>query len=438
NPKQGVGNSGGAGHAAAMIAPRYLLAFDTKTLPAESVDVLVVGAGVAGMACAIEAAKHGRGVLLVSKSSLSESNTAYAQGGIAAALQGIADGPELHLADTLATGEGLCDEAVVREVVSSGQSAIDFLIDCGVKFDRDARGQLEIAMEAAHSEARVLHAGGDKTGREIARGMIARVNAEELIRSYEHCFVVDLLTSDECCVGALISYRGELRVIYASVVVLASGGCGRLYRESSNPKVATGDGHAMALRAGATMRDLELVQFHPTILYVAGGPRVLVTEAIRGAGAYLRNDLGERFMLKVDERGELAPRDVVSRAIEREMRARAEGSVFLDVTHLPLGEVRRRFPGFAEVCESRGLDLSKSWVPVRPGPHYMIGGVAVDHEARSTIDGLYAIGEAAASGLHGANRLASNSLLEGVVLGRRLGTHLAGLNLMAARALRVR
>ena len=414
-----------------MEMPRYLVSFDSRKLPVEETDVLIIGSGVAGLCTAIEVTNSGKRALVVNKSTLDESNTRYAQGGIAAAFDGRPESVESHVADTLAAGDALCDEGVVRAVVESGPNAIEFLRKSSCQFDESESGEPEVANEAAHSSPRVLHSGGDATGHEMARALIATARLQERLRTYENCFVVDLLTDDEDdsrCIGALVFLEGKLRIIYAGATVLATGGVGRLYRESSNPKIATGDGHAMSLRAGVVLRDLEMVQFHPTLSYVSGAPRVLVTEALRGAGAVLRGSSGERFMERYDDRGELAPRDVLSRAIVKEMELRNETAVFLDVTHFSEQELRR-FPGFASLCRDYEIDVSRSWVPVRPGPHYMMGGLKTDLEGRTSLDGLYAVGEASSSGLHGANRLASNSLLEGVVLGRRLGKHLANTQL---------
>lgn len=378
----------------------------------------MIGTGVAGMTTALTAARAGRSVLMVNKSGLEDSNTQRAKGGIAAVLDA-ADSIESHVADTLTAGDGLCDEPVVREIVGHGSDAIEFLQANSAVFD--GGGVPDLGREGGHSGHRIVHAGGDATGAEVSRSMLAACREQATLRAYDHTFVLDLLVDDDRCYGALVQRQGELHVVWAQTVVMASGGAGRLYRESSNPKVATADGHAMAIRAGVVMRDMELVQFHPTLLYVAGLARTLITEAIRGHGAYLRTTDGTRFMLDVHEMGELAPRDVVARAINREMRQSGDPAVFLDVTHLDQSELQRRFPTFIECCEVAGIDPSQSWVPVRPGPHYMIGGIKADTHGRTSLDGLLAVGEASSTGLHGANRLASNSLLEGVVCGRNAG-----------------
>ncbi len=401
---------------------RSLLDLPAAGENAQFCDVLIIGCGIAGLSCAIEAANAGRRVTLLNKGSIAESNTLWAQGGIAAATDPMPESIEAHVQDTLLAGDGLCDEAMVRQIIASGPDAVAFLRQSGCDFDLDEAGNPAIGHEAAHSLPRIIHAGGDATGAEVSRGLLARAQSTPGIELRENTFVIDLLVEEgRCCGVAVQQSGGQLAVIWASETVLASGGAGRLYRESSNPPVATGDGHAMAIRAGAVMQDLEMIQFHPTLLYVAGAPRTLLTEALRGAGAVLRNSAGDRFMERYDERLELAPRDIVARAISAEMRRTGDEAGFLDVTHLDQAMLRERFPGFSALCDKFGIDVARSWVPVRPGPHYMIGGIAADRSARTSIDGLYAIGEVASNGFHGANRLASNSLLEGVVVGRQLG-----------------
>ncbi len=399
---------------------RYLTSFDTAHMAHETVDVLVIGTGVAGLSAAIVSARSGAETLMVNKSALEESNTAYAKGGVAAVIASD-DTIEAHVHDTLVAGDGLCDEAAVREIVAGGRESIEFLKQCGARFDLTPEGELDLGREGGHSGHRIVHAGGDATGAEIARSLLAAAKSEPNLRAYKNTFVLDLLTHEGRCVGAIMMRHNEPHVVYARTTILASGGAGQLYRESTNPHVATADGHAMALRAGGLMLDMEMVQFHPTLLYVAGLERRLITEALRGHGALLRNTAGERFMVGQHELAELAPRDIVSRAINRELRRTGDAAVFLDVTHLSQADLRVKFPGFMQCCDDAGIDTARQWVPIRPGPHYMIGGIQADTCGRTAIEGLLAVGEVTSSGLHGANRLASNSLLEGLVCGRRAG-----------------
>ncbi|MCC6465907.1 MAG: L-aspartate oxidase [Planctomycetes bacterium] len=399
---------------------RYLISFDTAHLSHEVVDVLVIGTGVAGLTAAITAARKGAETLVVNKAELLESNTAYAKGGIAAVM-GRNDTVDSHVQDTLVAGDGLCDEAAVRAIVGASAHAIEFVRSCGAKFDLAPDGELDLGREGGHTHHRILHAGGDATGAEMARALLAAAQKESLLRAYRNAFVLDLLTDGGVCVGAIMVRHNEPHVVFARTTILCSGGAGQLYRESSNPAVATADGHAMAIRAGCAMRDMEMVQFHPTLLYVAGLDRRLITEALRGHGAYLRNSAGQRFMVGQHELAELAPRDVVSRAINRELRKTGDAAAFLDVTHLNPAELRRKFPSFMEACDEADIDVTHSWVPVRPGPHYMIGGVQAGVRGETGLPGLLAAGEATSSGLHGANRLASNSLLEGLVCGELAG-----------------
>ena len=398
---------------------RYLVNFEPARLPHLFVDVLVLGGGVAGLRAALEAAETSE-VLLVCKAGLDDSNTAVAQGGIAAALDP-ADSPEKHAADTLALAEGLADERVVHDVAAAAPRVIQELASWGAHFDRHD-STLALGREGAHSMPRIVHARGDATGRELVRVLAAQVRDHPRIRVFEHCFAIDLLTDDGCCVGAITWHaKYGLQMFWATTTILATGGVGAVYRETTNPPVATGDGLAMALRAGAVLRDLEFVQFHPTTLYVAGAARALISEAVRGEGAYLRNRAGERFMLRYDERGELAPRDIVSRAIHSEMRREHFTHVFLDVRHFEPGRFARRFPTIDALCRQFDIHPERDLIPVRPSAHYMVGGVRTDPMGRTRLPGLLACGEVASSGLHGANRLASNSLLEGLVIGRRAG-----------------
>ena len=398
---------------------RYLLDFDTAELPGHGVDVLVIGSGIAGIVAALEASRS-HTVALVTKATISETNTWYAQGGIAGAV-GEADSIELHLADTLVVGQGLCDEAVVRAVVGEAPTALAELQHLGVHFDTAEGGEVELAREGGHSLPRVLHA-GDTTGAAVQDALSALVRKSPVIEIYEERFLVDLLTFEDRCVGALICSRetGKLQAFWADAVVLATGGSGQAFRVTTNPGIATGDGVAAAWRAGAEVADLEFVQFHPTALDSAAEPRFLITEALRGEGAYLLDCDERRFMLGVHPLAELAPRDVVSREIEKVMRRCGRPNVWLDARHLGEGLLRHRFPAIWQACLDAGYDLSTDLVPVAPAAHYQIGGVKVDVDGRTSLPGLFASGEVTASGLHGANRLASNSLLEGLVFSRRI------------------
>jgi L-aspartate oxidase len=375
-------------------------------------DFLVAGAGVAGLRAAIELAEAGS-VLVVAKESLRESSSEYAQGGIAVAL-GEDDDVELHEQDTLYAGDGLCDPVAVRTLVEEGPAAIEQLIEWGAEFDREG-GKLAFTREGAHSRNRILHSHGDSTGREIARTLYRKAAslANVTLRSYSS--IRDLLLDDGGACGAMLNEDA----VRARSVLLATGGLGRVYVNTTNPDVATGDGVAMAWRAGAEMQDLEFVQFHPTALHVEGAPRFLLSEALRGEGAHLLNAAGERFMERYHPLKELAPRDVVARAIVREMTATGSPHVFLDLSGRKPGFVRGRFPRIYETCLRYGIDLETQAAPVAPAAHYAMGGVRTDLDGRTSVRRLYAAGEVACTGVHGANRLASNSLLEGVVFGLR-------------------
>ncbi|HUR52559.1 MAG TPA: L-aspartate oxidase, partial [Gemmataceae bacterium] len=326
-----------------------------------------------------------------------------------------------HVEDTLVAGDGLCDRAVVDLVVREAPDQIEKLIEFGTKFDEE-NGRLALTREGGHSHRRIVHALGDSTGFEMMRATIAHARTRPNVRIWDDTFTIDLLTHDGACAGAVVSRPGLGKVlIWANQVVLASGGCGMVYRETTNPPVATGDGMAAAHRAGAELRDMEFMQFHPTVLYVAGSARYLISEAVRGEGAYLRDVNGERFMPGSDPRAELAPRDVVARAIFRTMESTQHPNVYLDLSHLDPAMVLHRFPGINRVCRGFGLDITKDRIPVRPGAHYMVGGVTTDANGRTTLPNLWAAGEVTSSGLHGANRLASNSLIEGLVFGALCG-----------------
>jgi L-aspartate oxidase len=383
-------------------------------------DFLVIGAGVAGLRAAIELASAGS-VLVIAKDTLRESSSEYAQGGIAVALSDD-DEVELHEQDTLYAGDGLCDRAAVHTLVEEGPAAIQELIEWGAEFDRDG-SKLSFTREGAHSRNRILHSHGDSTGREIARTLYKKAVSLPNVEFRTYAAVVDLMKENQAIAGALVfdAKRNELLPVHARAVLLATGGLGRVYKETTNPDVATGDGVAMAWRAGAEISNIEFVQFHPTALHVEGAPRFLLSEALRGEGAHLVNADGERFMSRYHEMGELAPRDVVSRAIVSELKRTGDPHVFLDLTHRGPEFIRNRFPRIYETCKLYGVDISTSPAPVHPAAHYAMGGVWTDLNGQTSLDRLFAAGEAACTGVHGANRLASNSLLEGVVFGARSG-----------------
>ncbi|MDX1947336.1 MAG: L-aspartate oxidase [Pirellulaceae bacterium] len=402
-----------------LLTPRYLVPFQPRELPHYFADVLVIGGGLAGLRAA-HAIDPRLSVLVVTKDAIEQSNSNYAQGGIAGVLDPD-DHFEEHVQDTLVAGGTLCDEQVVEMVVREAPERIQELIDWGTHFDEHA-GKITLGREGGHSKSRIVHALGDMTGKEVMRAVIAHTHRLPNVRVWENTFTLDLLTHAGACRGAIVVTRhGEKMLVWARQTVLTTGGCGQIYRESTNPPVATGDGHAMAYRAGARLRDMEFVQFHPTVLYIAGGSRSLITEAVRGEGGWLVDKDGVRFMPGYDARAELAPRDIVSQAIVNQMEKTRHPCVYLDVTHLDAAFVLKRFPGIAAACQQFGIDITRDKIPVRPGAHYMIGGVTVDQTGRTSLPGLWAAGEVSSSGLHGANRLASNSLLEGLVYGAHAG-----------------
>jgi L-aspartate oxidase len=389
------------------------------------VDFLVMGAGVAGLRAAVELARHGE-VLVVTKESLEESNTHYAQGGIAVATEGDAD-VALHLEDTINAGDGLVFRAAAEVLVAEGPVCVAELIEWGAAFDKEA-GELLRTREGAHSLPRILHANGDATGAEISRSLVAFARAHKRIQFAEWTMVTGLVVADGRVVAADLAGAGPLAAdsepkrVSASGVLIASGGAGQVFSDTTNPAVATGDGIALAHEAGAALADMEFYQFHPTALALPGVPRFLLSEALRGEGAYLRNERGERFMERYHPLLELAPRDVVARAIAREAMGDAPGAtqaVYLDMRHVRGFDLHRRFPGISAFLRQHGLDLASDLIPVRPAAHYLMGGIMTDLAGRTTLGGLYAAGEAACTGVHGANRLASNSLLEGLVFGAR-------------------
>jgi L-aspartate oxidase len=398
----------------------YIASRSGEPLHRRTFDVLVLGGGIAGLTGAIAAARRWR-VGLLTKSTFDDTTTFLAQGGIAAAL-GPSDSPELHFQDTVNAGAGLCDEEAVRVLVNEGPDRVRELMEICPRFDK-VDGQIVLGREGAHSVARVVHAGGDATGSEVSSALAEAARVGSRVQLYENEFVIDLLTVEGRCVGALTLNLDDagLTLNVAMVTVLATGGAGQVYGRTTNPSVATGDGIAMAYRAGAAIRDLEFVQFHPTGLAVPGQETVqLITEALRGEGAYLRNAAGERFMTAHDPRAELASRDVVVRAMVGEMRREGSDHVYLDATHLDSAWLQERFPRVTAGLAEHGLDLATQLIPVAPVCHYFVGGVVTDVWGRTTVPGLYASGEVASTGVHGANRLASNSLLEGLVFSDRV------------------
>jgi L-aspartate oxidase len=391
---------------------------DKKRAAAET-DFVVIGAGVAGLRAAIELASSGR-VLVLAKLEVKESATQYAQGGIAAALSD-EDEISLHLQDTLIAGDGLCNAQAARVLVEEGPERIEELIAWGTQFDRNGT-KLAFTREGAHSRDRILHAHGDSTGQEISRALFFKAKSIKNISVVEFEFATDLVVENDRVVGVkLLGETGELHTVRAAAVLLATGGLGHVYKETTNPAVATGDGVAMAYRAGTEVSDMEFVQFHPTALYVKGAPRFLLSEALRGEGAVLRNEQMARFMPKYHPLAELAPRDVVARAIAHELEVSRgkDPVVYLDLTHKNPDVIRKRFPRIYDTCLKYNVDITTDMIPVRPAAHYAMGGVKTDLDGRTSIRGLYAAGEVACTGVHGANRLASNSLLEGLVFGER-------------------
>jgi L-aspartate oxidase len=383
-------------------------------------DFLIIGSGIAGLRAAIELGSAGR-VLLLTKDRPNESNTEWAQGGIAVALSD-EDEVSLHYDDTLRAGDGLCSPEAVKVLVGEGIRYINELIDWGTAFDRDGM-QLSFSKEAAHSRSRVLHAQGDSTGREIIRVLLMKALANPNVVLKPHCFTLELIVEDGVVWGAyfLDEQAKRVRKVLAQSTILTSGGAGQVYSETTNPDLATGDGLAMAHRAGAVLADMEFFQFHPTGLFLSGAPRFLLTEAIRGEGGYLRNIDCDRFMRQYHEMGELAPRDVVSRAIVAEMKRTMSNFVYLDLTHLDSNFIQRRFPKVCSTCLNYNIDITVDMIPTHPAAHYLMGGVKTDLNGCSSLKNLYAAGEVACTGVHGANRLASNSLLEGLVYGARAG-----------------
>ena len=392
-------------------------------------DFIIIGSGIAGLSFALNAAQHGS-VAIVTKRARAESSTAWAQGGIAS-VTSTEDSFELHVADTLDAGAGLCDAAVVRRIVTDGPARIRELIEFGVHFDErelpDGSHELDLAREGGHSKRRILHA-RDITGREIESALLAAIERAPSVTVFENHIAVDLITlgklglaSADRCLGAYVldEATGEVATLRSDRVILATGGCGKVYLYTTNPSIATGDGVAMAWRAGAKIANMEFIQFHPTCLFHPEARSFLISEAVRGEGARLIDAKGREFMAKYDARKELAPRDIVARAIDAEMKRTGARCVYLDITHQPAEFVRDRFPNIYETCLGLGIDITRQPIPVVPAAHYQCGGVQTDENGASALRGLFAIGEVACTGLHGANRLASNSLLEACVLAHR-------------------
>ncbi len=390
----------------------------SRTVP--DTDFLVIGSGVAGLRAALELCRIGR-VIVLTKGHPLQSNSIFAQGGVAVAMSE-EDDVAIHLTDTVKAGHGLCRRDAVRVLVEEGPNRIQELIRWGAKFDKTG-GKFAFAREAAHSRSRILRARGDATGNEMVRALLTQVVRQKQIVRLDYHFTVDLVVEAGRCCGAVVldEYSGEQFIIPAKAVLLSTGGAGQIFARTTNPPNATGDGMAMAFRAGAELQDMEFVQFHPTALYLPSSPPFLLSEAMRGEGGQLRNNKGEAFMQRYHPLGVLAPRDIVARAIWTEMAATRARHVYLDVTHLGSNFVKRRFPTIYATCLRHDIDITEEWIPVSPSAHYMMGGVATDINGATTLPGLFAAGEVACSGVHGANRLASNSLLEGLVFGMRAG-----------------
>lgn len=399
---------------------RYLIDFDIRDIACEYHDVVIIGSGIAGVYTALEIPEE-YDVAILTKETIEISNSVLAQGGIAVSLDK-EDSPELHFKDTLYAGAGLCDEKSVWVLVNEAAENIEHLCRLGVNFDRKSPGELALTREGAHSKNRIIHA-GDTTGKEVCDKLTSVVKTRNNIKIKERTFVIDLLTEDNTCKGVLV-YDEDTSLVKAclsNIVVCATGGYGQLYEYTTNPEVATGDGVCLAYRAGAELMDLEFIQFHPTVLYHPENKSFLISEAVRGEGALLRNINGKRFMPEYHELNELAPRDVVSRAIFEEMRKTGSTHVYLDITFKERQYLESRFPNIFRTCLGYGIDISKDFIPVAPAEHYCMGGIRTDVYGRTPITGFYACGEAACNGIHGANRLASNSLLEGLVFGHKIG-----------------
>ncbi|MNR99762.1 L-aspartate oxidase [compost metagenome] len=396
-------------------------------------NYLIIGSGVAGLTFAIKIADRypDKKVTIVTKANADESNTKYAQGGIAIVIDKDEDSYQKHIEDTLICGDGLCDEAVVKMVVTEGPKRLKELIEWGAKFDKNAEGNFDLGKEGGHSENRVVHH-KDQTGHEIERAILMQVYQKENITVLDHHFAIDLITENNICLGAYVLNQktNEITTYQAEITVLATGGIGHLYGHTTNPAIATGDGIAMAFRANAAIKEMEFIQFHPTALYdTSTGSKFLISEAVRGFGAYLRTKKGHRFMQDYDSRNELASRDIVSQSIDLELKKSGDDCVYLDCTHLELDPFIKHFPMIYEHCKSIGIDITKDWIPVVPAQHYLCGGIVVDSNGKTSIENLFACGECSRTGLHGANRLASNSLLEALVYSDKIYSYLSNATL---------
>lgn len=402
----------------------YLIDFDTDEILTEYHDVIIIGSGIAGVYTALEIPER-YDVAILTKETIEISNSVLAQGGIAVSLDK-GDSPELHFKDTIYAGAGLCDEKSVWVLVNEAAANIEALCEFGVNFDKKSHNELSLSREAAHSKNRIIHA-GDTTGKEVCDKLISVVRTRNNVKIKERVAAIDLITENSVCKGVLaFDEDSSSYILYrANVVVCATGGFGQLYSNTTNPEVATGDGVGLAYRAGAELMDLEFIQFHPTVLFHPDNKSFLISEAVRGEGAILRNVKGERFMPQYHELNELAPRDIVSRSIFHEMKRTNSTHVYLDITFKDKEYIEHRFPNIYKTCLGYGIDITKDYIPVAPAEHYCMGGIRTDVFGRTNIKGFFACGEAACNGIHGANRLASNSLLEGLVFGHKIGSEVS-------------
>lgn len=396
-------------------------------------NYLIIGSGVAGLTFALRIAEQfpNKKITIVTKANADESNTKYAQGGIAIVTDKNEDSYQKHIEDTLICGDGLCDEAVVKMVVTEGPKRLKELIEWGAKFDKNSDGNLNLGKEGGHSENRVVHH-KDQTGHEIERAILMQVYQKDNITVLDHHFAADLITADNCCLGAIVldEKTKQISTYLSDITLLATGGIGHLYGHTTNPVIATGDGIAMAYRAHANIKEMEFIQFHPTAFYdTSTGSKFLISEAVRGFGAYLRTKKGHRFMIDYDSREELASRDIVSQSIDLELKKSGDDCVYLDCTHLDIEAFKKHFPMIYNHCLKAGIDIEKDWIPVVPAQHYICGGIVVDTDGKTSVNNLFACGECSQTGLHGANRLASNSLLEALVYSSRIYEYLADPNL---------